>query len=162
MGTITEIYDFLRLLYARAADAYSWESGEKMVRYTDDRILELITSYYAGRKIYVMAPLIKGRKGHYRELFEQLRRRGFLFARIDGQIKEMVPDLKLDRYKTHFIELVIDKFKVGQVTEKRLHDAVLLALDQGDGIMMVLDAEENTHRLLQPASHVPCDRVVIQ
>jgi excinuclease ABC subunit A len=154
VGTITEIYDFLRLLYARAADAYSWESGEKMVRYTDDRILELITSYYAGRKIYVMAPLIKGRKGHYRELFEQLRRRGFLFARIDGQIKEMVPDLKLDRYKTHFIELVIDKFKVGQVTEKRLHDAVLLALDQGDGIMMVLDAEENTHRYY--SRHLMC------
>ena len=154
VGTITEIYDFLRLLYARAADAYSWESGEKMVRYTDDRILELITSYYAGRKIYVMAPLIKGRKGHYRELFEQLRRRGFLFARIDGQIREMVPDLKLDRYKTHFIELVIDKFKVGQVTEKRLHDAVLLALDQGDGIMMVLDAEENTHRYY--SRHLMC------
>jgi len=154
VGTITEIYDFLRLLYARAADAYSWESGEKMVRYTDDRILELITSYYAGRKIYILAPLVKGRKGHYRELFEQLRRRGFLFARIDGQIREMAPGLKLDRYKTHFIELVIDKFKAGQVTEKRLHDAVLLALDQGDGIMMVLDAEENTHRYY--SRHLMC------
>jgi excinuclease ABC subunit A len=154
VGTITEIYDFLRLLYARAADAYSYESGEKMVRYTDTRILELITSFYDGKKVYVLAPLVKGRKGHYRELFEQLRRRGFLFARINGEIKEMVPEMKLDRYKTHFIELVIDKFKVGDVTEKRLHDAVLLALDQGDGIMMVLDAEDNTHRYY--SRHLMC------
>lgn len=154
VGTITEIYDFLRLLYARAADAYSYASGEKMVRYTDTKILELITSYYDKKKIYILAPLVKGRKGHYRELFEQLRRRGFLFARINGEIREMVPGLKLDRYKTHFIELVIDKFKVGQVTEKRLHDAVLLALDQGDGIMMVLDAEDNSHRYY--SRHLMC------
>jgi excinuclease ABC subunit A len=154
VGTITEIYDFLRLLYARAADAYSWESGEKMVRYTDARILELISSDYAGRKVYILAPLVKGRKGHYRELFEQLRRRGFLFARINGEIREMVPGLKLDRYKTHFIELVIDKFRAGQVTDKRLHDAVLLALDQGDGVMMVLDAEENSHRYY--SRHLMC------
>jgi len=154
VGTITEIYDFLRLLYARAADAYSWESGEKMVRYTDDRILELIGSDYAGKKVYILAPLVKGRKGHYRELFEQLRRRGFLFARINGEIREIVPGLRLDRYKTHFIELVIDKFKAGHVTEKRLHDAVLLALDQGDGVMMVLDAEENSHRYY--SRHLMC------
>lgn len=146
VGTITEIYDFLRLLYARAADAYSWESGEKMVRYTDDQILELVASKYDGEKIYILAPLIKGRKGHYMELFEQLRRKGFLHARINGELKEITPGLKLDRYKSHFIELVIDKFNAGHVTEKRLRDAVLLALDQGDGVMMVLRADDNTYR----------------
>ncbi len=154
VGTITEIYDFLRLLYARAADAYSYESGEKMVKYTDDQILELVTSRYDQRKIYILAPLIKGRKGHYKELFEQLRRKGFLYARIDGDLKEIAPGLKLDRYKSHFIELVIDKFQVGHVTEKRLHDALLLALDQGDGIMMVLDAEEKSFRYY--SRHLMC------
>ncbi len=154
VGTITEIYDFLRLLYARAADAYSWESGEKMVRYTDDQILELVTAKYDGKKIYILAPLIKGRKGHYKELFEQLRRKGFLYARINGEIREIVPGLKLDRYKSHFIELVIDKFLAGDVTEKRLHDAVQLALDQGDGIMMVLQADDNTHRYF--SRHLMC------
>src|SRR5659263_379378 len=154
VGTITEIYDFLRLLYARAADAYSWESGEKMVKYTDDQILELVAAKYDGKKIYILAPLIKGRKGHYKELFEQLRRKGFLYARINGELKEIVPGLKLDRYKSHFIELVIDKFHAGHVTEKRLHDAVQLALDQGDGIMMVLQADDNTHRYF--SRHLMC------
>lgn len=154
VGTITEIYDFLRLLYARASDAYSYESGEKMVKYNDDQILELLTSRYDKRKIYILAPLIKGRKGHYNELFEQLRRKGFLYARIDGELKEITPGLKLDRYKSHFIELVIDKFQVGQVTEKRLHDALLLALDQGDGIMMVLNAEDNSFRYY--SRHLMC------
>jgi len=146
VGTITEIYDFLRLLYARAADAYSWESGEKMVKYTDDQILDLVTARYESKKIYVLAPLIKGRKGHYKELFEQLRRKGFLWARIDGELKEIISGLKLDRYKSHFIELVIDKFQVGHVTPKRLHDAVQLALDQGEGVMMVLEADRNEYR----------------
>ncbi len=146
VGTITEIYDFLRLLYARAADAYSWESGEKMVKYTDDQILDLVTTRYEDKKIYVLAPLIKGRKGHYKELFEQLRRKGFLWARIDGELKEIISGLKLDRYKSHFIELVIDKFQVGHVTPKRLHDAVQLALDQGEGVMMVLEADGNEYR----------------
>ena len=146
VGTITEIYDFLRLLYARAADAYSWESGEKMVKYTDDQILDLVTARYEGKKIYILAPLIKGRKGHYKELFEQLRRKGFLWARIDGELKEIISGLKLDRYKSHFIELVIDKFQVGHVTPKRLHDAVQLALDQGEGVMMVLEADGNEYR----------------
>lgn len=154
VGTITEIYDFLRLLYARASDAYSYESGEKMVKYTDDQILELVTSRYDQRKIYILAPLIKGRKGHYKELFEQLRRKGFLWSRVDGELKEITPGLKLDRYKSHFIELVIDKFQVGHVTEKRLHDALLLALDQGDGIMMVLNAEDNSFRYY--SRHLMC------
>ena len=140
VGTITEIYDFLRLLYARASDAYSYLSGEKMVKYSDDQILELVKSRFAGKKVYFLAPVVKGRKGHYKELFEQLRRKGFLNVRINNEIRELVPGMKLDRYKTHNIELVIDKFMVGEISDKRLHDSVLMSLDQGDGIMMVLDA----------------------
>lgn len=154
VGTITEIYDFLRLLYARAADAYSYESGEKMVKYTDEQILELVSERYDQHRVFILAPLIKGRKGHYKELFEQLRRKGFLYARINDEIKEITPGLKLDRYKVHFIELVIDKFQVGQVTEKRLHDAVLLALDQGDGIMALLDADDSSIRYF--SRHLMC------
>jgi excinuclease ABC subunit A len=154
VGTITEIYDFLRLLYARAADAFSWESGEKMVKYTDNQILDLLSERYDQHKVYILAPLVKGRKGHYKELFEQLRRKGFLHARINDEIREITPGLKLDRYKVHFIELVIDKFQVGHVTEKRLHDAVLLALDQGDGIMALLDASDNGLRYY--SRHLMC------
>lgn len=154
VGTITEIYDFLRLLFARAGDAYSYASGEKMVRYTDNQILDLIASLYDSKRVYILAPVVKGRKGHYKELFEQLRRKGFLHARINGEIREITPGLKLDRYKSHFIELVIDKFQAGHVTEKRLHDAVRLALDQGDGVMMVLDADENSHRYY--SRHLMC------
>lgn len=154
VGTITEIYDFLRLLYARAADAYSYESGEKMVKYTDEQILELVSERYDQHRVFILAPLIKGRKGHYKELFEQLRRKGFLYARINEEIREITPGLKLDRYKVHFIELVIDKFQVGQVTEKRLHDAVLLALDQGDGIMALLDADDGSLRFF--SRHLMC------
>jgi excinuclease ABC subunit A len=154
VGTITEIYDFLRLLYARAADAFSYASGEKMVRYTDEQILDLVKIKFDGRKVYFLAPVIKGRKGHYKELFEQLRRKGFLSVRINGEIKELVPGLKLDRYKTHYIELVIDKFLVGSVTDKRLHDSVLMSLDQGEGVMMVLDSEINEPRYF--SRHLMC------
>ncbi|MBA4322289.1 MAG: excinuclease ABC subunit UvrA [Odoribacter sp.] len=154
VGTITEIYDFLRLLYARAADAYSYASGEKMVRYTDEQILDLVKKKFRERKVYFLAPLIKGRKGHYKELFEQLRRKGFLSVRINNEIKELVPGMKLDRYKTHYIELVIDKFKVGDVTDKRLHDSVLTSLDQGEGVMMVLDSENNEPRYF--SRHLMC------
>jgi excinuclease ABC subunit A len=159
VGTITEIYDFLRLLYARAADAYSYASGEKMVRYTDEQILDLVKSKFAGKKVYFLAPVIKGRKGHYKELFEQLRRKGFLNVRINKEIKELIPGMKLDRYKTHYIELVVDKFKVGDVTDKRLHDSVLMSLDQGDGVMMVLDNECNeplyfSRSLMDPVSGI--------
>ncbi len=154
VGTITEIYDFLRLLYARAAEAYSWASGEKMVKYTDDQILELLKTRFADKKVYFLAPIIKGRKGHYKELFEQLRRKGFLHVRINGEIRELVNGLKLDRYKTHYIELVIDKFKVGGITDKRLRDSVLMALDQGDGVMMVLDAESTEPRYF--SRHLMC------
>ncbi len=154
VGTITEIYDFLRLLYARAADAYSYESGEKMVRYSDDQILQLVTERYDGQRVYILAPLVKGRKGHYQELFEQLRRKGFLHARINGEVRELTPGMKVDRYKVHFIELVIDKFRVGEVTPKRVHDAVLLALDQGDGVMAVLDADSDGVRYY--SRHLMC------
>lgn len=146
VGTITEIYDFLRLLYARAGEAYSYASGEKMVKYTDEQIIDLVKSLFSGKKVYFLAPLIKGRKGHYKELFEQLRRKGFLNVRINGEIRELTPGMKLDRYKTHFIELVVDKFRVGEIADKRLRDSVEMSLDQGDGVMMVLDNEKQEPR----------------
>lgn len=154
VGTITDIYDFLRLLYARAGEAYSYASGEKMVKYTDDQILELVKSLFAGKKVYFLAPVVKGRKGHYKELFEQLRRKGFLNVRINNEIKELAPSMKLDRYKTHYIELVIDKFRVGDTTDKRLHDSILMSLDQGDGVMMVLDPDNNEPRFF--SRHLMC------
>jgi len=146
VGTITEIYDFLRLLYARASVAYSYASGEKMIKYSDTQILELVKSRFLGKKVFFLAPIVKGRKGHYKELFEQLRRKGFLNVRINNEIKELAPGMKLDRYKTHFIELVIDKFKVGDTSDKRLTDSILMSLDQGDGVMMVLDSDNNEPR----------------
>lgn len=154
VGTITEIYDFLRLLYARAADAYSYESGEKMVKYTDEQITDLVKSKFDGKKILFLAPLVKGRKGHYKELFEQLRRKGFLHVRINGEVREITPGLKLDRYKTHYIELVVDRVKAGEVSDKRLRDSVLMSLDQGEGVMMVLDNESNVPRYF--SRHLMC------
>ncbi|HLN19959.1 MAG TPA: excinuclease ABC subunit UvrA [Bacteroidales bacterium] len=159
VGTITEIYDFLRLLFARAGEAYSYASGEKMVKYTDDQILELIKKRFEGKKVYLLAPLIKGRKGHYKELFEQLRRKGYLNVRVNNEIRELAPSMKLDRYKTHFIELVIDKFRIGETSDKRLHDSIITSLDQGDGVIMVLDAEKNepyyfSRHLMDPVSGI--------
>jgi excinuclease ABC subunit A len=154
VGTITEIYDFLRLLYARAADAYSYATGEKMVKYSDNQIIDLLKDRFAGRKVYFLAPIVKGRKGHYKELFEHLRRKGFLHVRINNEIREITPGLKLDRYKTHFIELIVDKFKVGDITDKRLQDSVEVSLDQGDGVMMVLDSESGEHRYF--SRHLMC------
>ena len=146
VGTITDIYDFLRLLYARAAEAYSYLSGEKMVRYTDDQIIELVREKFVNKKVYFLAPLVKGRKGHYKELFEQLRRKGFLNVRINNKIKELVAGMRLDRYKTHFIELIVDKFRIGEISDKRLTESVKMSLDQGDGIMMVLDYDSDEPR----------------
>ncbi|MFH0842920.1 MAG: excinuclease ABC subunit UvrA, partial [Bacteroidota bacterium] len=154
VGTITEIYDFLRLMYARAADAYSYTSGEKMVKYTDDQIIGLVKNRFTGKKVYFLAPVVKGRKGHYKELFEQLRRKGFLHVRINNEIRELQPGMKLDRYKTHFIEIVIDKFRVGDITDKRLMESVRLSLDQGDGVMMVLESESNEPRFF--SRHLMC------
>ena len=143
VGTITEIYDFLRLLYARASDAYSHVTGEKMVKYTDDQILHLIEEKYAGKRVMMLSPMVKGRKGHYRELFEQFRRKGFLYARIDGKLTELAHGLRVDRYKTHDIEVVVDKLEIGE-DRKRLKDSITTAMNQGKGIMMVLDVEEGT------------------
>ena len=142
VGTITEIYDFLRLLYARAGLAYSWKTGEKMVKYSDEQIITLMSDRYKDKKIMILAPLVKGRKGHYKELFEGIRRKGFLYVRIDGEIKELVPGIKVDRYKIHNIETVIDKIKVEDSTLGRLKESIQIALEQGDGILMVLLSDD--------------------
>ncbi len=141
VGTITEIYDFLRLLYARASIAYSFNTGEEMVRYTDDQIIKLILSNFNGEKIAILAPLVRGRKGHYKELFEQLRKKGYLNCRIDGEITEMRIGLKLDRYKNHDIELLIDKLKVDEADSKRLTQSVSTAMMHGKGTIIVLNYE---------------------
>ncbi len=146
VGTITEVYDFLRLLYARASIAYSKVTGEEMVHYTDDQIVQLIIEQFHGKKCVLLAPLVKGRKGHYKELFEQLRKRGFLHARIDGEITELRPQHKLDRYKMHFIEVVIDKLIPDEGDEKRLRDSLKTAMQQGHGEIAVLNAENGNLR----------------
>jgi len=146
VGTITEIYDFLRLLYARASIAYSHVSGEMMVKYTDQQIIELILKQYSGKKIIILSPIIQGRKGHYKELFEQIRKKGFINLRIDGELKEIVHGLKVDRYKSHNIEIVIDKIKADENDLKRLRQSVELAMKHGKGITMLLDAETGEER----------------
>ena len=146
VGTVTEIYDFLRLLFARAGEAYSFNTGEKMVKYTDEKILQLIKEKFSGKRIHVLAPQIKGRKGHYRELFEQMRRKGFLFARVDGEIKELTQGFKVDRYKNHFIEMVVDKLVVDEASDKRLKESVNTAMAQGHGIIMILDHDSGDVR----------------
>ncbi len=150
VGTITEIYDFLRLLYARAGEARSYETGEKMVKYSEEQIYKMILEGYEGRRINILAPLVKGRKGHYKELFERIQKRGFIYARVDGRVVEVLPGMKLDRYKVHFVELVVDRLAVkrseGEESndEKRLKQSINLAMTIGKGVMMVLDAEEET------------------
>ncbi len=139
VGTVTEIYDFLRLLYARAGEAYSYNTGEKMVKYTDDQILHLIKTSFSGRRILILAPMVKGRKGHYRELFEQILKKGFLNARIDGIVTELKAAMRLDRYKNHFIEIVVDRLLVDDTSDKRLHDSLQIAMKNGHGICMILD-----------------------
>jgi excinuclease ABC subunit A len=141
VGTITDIYDFLRLLYARASIAYSLKTGEEMVRYTDEEMLQLIVDEFQGRKCALMVPLVKGRKGHYKELFEQMRRRGFLYARVDGEVVEILPFHKVDRYKTHFIEVIIDRLIPSATDRQRLSDSLQLAMKQGKGEMAILDTE---------------------
>ncbi|MFC2104235.1 excinuclease ABC subunit UvrA [Bacteroidota bacterium] len=157
VGTVTEIYDFLRLLFARASDAYSHVTGEKMVKYTDEQIINLILDQFKGKNIMVLAPIVQGRKGHYRELFEQIRKKGFLYARINNEITELVHGLKLDRYKTHYIETVIDKLKVAENDVKRLKRSVKTAMDQGKGILMILEKDTNeikyfSRKLMCPTS----------
>jgi len=148
VGTITEIYDFLRLLYARASDAYSYETGEKMVSYSDEQIKDLILQDFEGKKVTVLAPIIRSRKGHYRELFEQIGKQGFLKVRVDGEILDITKGMRVDRYKTHDIEIVIDRLKIGPECDdnRRLTETILTAMYHGDDIMMVLDNETNVVR----------------
>lgn len=146
VGTTTEIYDYLRLLFARAGIAYSYLSGEKMVKYTEEQILDLIRRDYKGKRIFILAPLVRTRKGHYKELFEQVRKKGYLYVRVDGEVKEIVHGMKLDRYKNHDIEVVIDKTVVTDKEEKRLKQSVATAMQQGDGLLMILDAQTESVR----------------
>ena len=140
VGTTTEVYDYLRLLYARAADAYSYLSGERMVKYTIDKILSLILERYDGRRIYILSPLVKNRKGHYKDLFENLRKKGYINVRVDGELREITFGMKLDRYVNHSVELVVDRLKVQAKDSKRLAETVDLAFKQGNGQLMILDA----------------------
>ena len=147
VGTTTEIYDYLRLLFARAGVAYSYLSGEKMIKYTEEQILNLIYDEYQGKRIYMLAPLVRTRKGHYKELFEQVRKKGYLYVRVDGEIREVTHGMKLDRYKNHDIEVVIDKMVVStEKDDKRLKQSVTTAMQQGDGLIMILDAGTNEIR----------------
>ncbi len=141
IGTTTEIYDFLRLLYARAATAVSYLSGEPMIRYTEERIVELILERFAGKKIYILAPLVRNRKGHYKELFESIRRKGYLTVRTDGELREITPGMKLDRYKNHSVEVVVDRLKVSDKDSTRLRETVGEALRQGEKQLMVYDVD---------------------
>lgn len=139
VGTTTEIYDFLRLLFARAGEAYSYATGSRMVKYSDEKIVDLIRTEFVGKKILLLAPVVKGRKGHYKDLFENLRKKGFISARVDGEIREIIPGMSVDRYKIHDIEIVVDKMKVEQFDEKRLKASVAVAMKYGEGVMMVKD-----------------------
>lgn len=143
VGTTTEIYDYLRLLYARTGTAYSYATGEKMVRYTEEDVLDMIHSQYTGKRIYILSPLVRNRKGHYRELFESMRRKGYLYCRVDGEIKDMERGMKVDRYKNHNIEVVIDKLQVQDKDDARLKKSVSIAMKQGDGLLMIMDKDTN-------------------
>ena len=163
VGTTTEIYDYLRLLFARAGEAYSYMSGEKMVRYTEEKVVDMIMSDYQEHKIYILAPLVRNRKGHYRELFEQMRRKGYLYIRVDGEVQELTRGMKVDRYKNHNIEVVIDKMKLGdqdaETLRERLSKTVSTAMKQGDGLIMILDNESGeakyfSKRLMDPITGI--------
>jgi excinuclease ABC subunit A len=154
VGTITEIYDFLRLLYARAGEAYSYNTGEKMVKYTDEQIVDTIVKNYHKKEVHILAPVVKGRKGHYRELFEKIRKLGYVKARIDGEIKDLSYGLKLDRYKIHDVEIVIDTLEIEDASDTRLKRSVLTALKEGKGGMMVVGKKEKKPRHL--SRHLMC------
>lgn len=155
VGTTTEIYDYLRLLYARAGTAYSYMSGEKMVKYTEEQVINMILTDYADRPIYILAPLVRQRKGHYRELFESMRRKGYLYIRVDGEVLEITRGMKVDRYKNHNIEVIIDKLRVQGSDDERLKRSVQTAMKQGDGVIMIMDkdtgeARNFSKRLMDP------------
>ncbi len=146
VGTTTEIYDYLRLLYARAGTPYSYLSGEKMVKYTEEKVVSMILHDYDGHRVYILAPLVRQRKGHYRELFDSMRRKGYLNIRVDGEVKEITRGMKVDRYKNHNIEVVIDKLKVEAKDDERLRRTIATAMRQGDGAIMVMDKDDGTVR----------------
>lgn len=159
IGTTTEIYDFLRLLYANVATAVSYLSGEPMIKYTEERIVNLILDRFSGKKIYILAPLVKNRKGHYKELFETVRKKGYLTVRVDGELREIVPEMKLDRYKNHFVEVVIDRLKVSDKDLTRLRETVTEALRQGEKQLMVYDVDDDniyhySQQLMDPATGI--------
>ena len=158
VGTTTEIYDYMRLLFARAGHAYSYATGEPMVKYTEEKVIEMIQSDYAGKKILILAPLVKSRKGHYRELFESMRRKGYLHVRIDGEVRELMPGMKVDRYKNHDIEVVIDRLAV-KGADDRLKKSVQIAMKQGEGLLMIMDHETGavkhfSRRLMCPTTGI--------
>ena len=146
VGTTTEIYDFLRLLFARAGEAFSYNTGEKMVKYTEAQILELILTHYKDKRIYILAPLVRNRKGHYKELFEQTAKKGYLNVRVDGEIREIIPGMKVDRYKNHNIEVLIDKLIVSEKFEEQLKKSIRTGMKQGSGLILIQDAESNKAR----------------
>ena len=159
VGTTTEIYDYLRLLYARAGTAYSYNTGEPMVKYTEERIIQMINADYSGHRIYILAPLVRQRKGHYRELFESLRRKGYLYARVDGEIADLKPEMKVDRYKNHNIEVVVDKMQMRDGFDDRLRKTISTAMHMGDGIVMILDKDSGetksfSKRLMCPTTGI--------
>ena len=158
VGTTTEIYDYMRLLFARAGRAYSYATGEPMVKYTEEKVIEMIQQDYAGKKILILAPLVKSRKGHYRELFESMRRKGYLHVRIDGEVRELLPGMKVDRYKNHDIEVVIDRLAVNDASD-RLKKSVSIAMKQGEGLLMIMDHETGSvkhfsRRLMCPTTGI--------
>ncbi|MBP9187609.1 MAG: excinuclease ABC subunit UvrA, partial [Bacteroidia bacterium] len=164
VGTITEIYDFLRLLYARAADAYSYVSGEKMVKMTEEQIVNSILQQFENKKIAILAPLVKGRKGHYRELFEQIRKQGYTKVRLDGEVKDIVPKMQADRYKIHDIEVLIDRVDAKKDNRFRINESVKIALKTGKGTLVLLsgeDKQEKSHHfskfLMDPESGISYD-----
>ncbi|MDD3167377.1 MAG: excinuclease ABC subunit UvrA, partial [Bacteroidales bacterium] len=154
VGTTTEVYDFLRLLYARAGEAYSYVTGEKMVKYTEEQILQLILDAYEGKRIYLLAPVVRSRKGHYKELFESLRKKGYLNVRVDGRMQEILPGMKLDRYKNHDVEVVIDKLQVSQKDVRRIRESMQVAMKRGEGVIMILDKEAQAPRYF--SKHLMC------
>jgi|TARA_R110002020_G_scaffold191187_1_gene390902 excinuclease ABC subunit A len=161
VGTITEIYDFLRLLYARASDAYSYNTGEKMVSYSDEQIKQLIIDDFDGKKVSVLAPVVRSRKGHYRELFEQIAKQGFLKVRVDGEVIDIVKGMRIDRYKTHDIEIVVDRLKISEEsdTDKRLSETIITAMYHGDDVLMVLDNETDEVRYFSRSLMCPTSGV---
>lgn len=159
VGTTTEIYDYLRLLYARAGIAYSYATGEEMVKYTEEDVLKMIHTKYDDKKIFILAPLVRNRKGHYRELFESMRKKGYLYIRVDGDVKEIVRGMKTDRYKNHNIEVVIDKLQVQDKDDERLKKSVAAAMKQGDGLLMIMEKDTNeakyySKRLMCPTTGI--------